>query len=51
MPNTIIIGSGSYIPERVIDGSYFLDAVFYDENGKVIDKPNEEIVKKICRNY
>ena len=46
MPNTIIIGSGSYIPERVIDGSYFLDAVFYDENGKVIDKPNEEIVKK-----
>ena len=46
MPNTIIIGSGSYIPERVIDGNYFLDAVFYDENGKIIDKPNEEIVKK-----
>lgn len=46
MLNTIIIGSGSYIPERVVDNSHFLETTFYDENGKVIDKPNEEIIKK-----
>lgn len=46
MPNTVIIGSGSYIPERIIDSSHFMDTTFYDENGNVINKPNEEIIKK-----
>lgn len=46
MLNTVIIGSGCYIPERIIDSSHFLDSTFYDENGQIIDKPNEEIVKK-----
>lgn len=46
MPNTIIIGSGSYLPERVIDGNYFKDSVFFDDNGMKIDKPNEEIISK-----
>lgn len=46
MPNTVIIGSGSFIPERVIDGSYFMDTTFYDEQGEIINKPNEEIIKK-----
>lgn len=46
MPNTIIIGSGCYIPERVIDGSAFMDSVFYDDDKKLIDKPNEEVVRK-----
>lgn len=46
MPNTVIIGSGSYIPEKVVDGSHFMNATFFDENGTVIDKPNEEIIKK-----
>ena len=46
MPNTVIIGSGSFIPERVIDGSHFMDTTFYDEQGEPINKPNEEIIQK-----
>lgn len=46
MPNTIIIGSGSYVPERIIDGSFFQDSVFYDDNYEKLEKPNEEIIKK-----
>ncbi len=46
MPNTIIIGSGSYLPERVIDGTYFNDSVFFDDNFEKIDKPNDEVIHK-----
>lgn len=46
MPSTIIIGSGSYIPDNVIDRNNFLDSEFYDENGNRIEKNNEEIVDK-----
>lgn len=46
MPNTIIIGSGSDIPTRVIGKDYFMDSVFYSDEGTKIDKPNEEIIQK-----
>ena len=46
MPNTVIIGSGCYIPENVITGSHFMDSVFFDENNEKIDKPNDEIIQK-----
>lgn len=46
MPNTIIIGSGSYLPDNVIDSSHFMNSEFYDDNGQKIDKTNQEIVKK-----
>lgn len=46
MPNTIIIGSGSYIPSRVIGRDYFLNSEFYTEEGEKIDKPTEEIISK-----
>ena len=46
MPNTIIIGSGSYIPENVVDGNHFIDSIFYDDNCEKIDKPNAEIIEK-----
>lgn len=47
MPNTIIIGSGCHIPERIIDGDYFLDTIFYNEKGeKMDDKSPEEIIRK-----
>ena len=49
MLKSVITGSGHYLPERVIDGSYFNDAVFYDENGNKIEKSNEEIVKSLLR--
>ncbi|MDO5615962.1 MAG: ketoacyl-ACP synthase III [Cruoricaptor ignavus] len=46
MPNTIIIGSGSYIPENIIGGSHFKDSIFFDDNYERINKPNEEIIQK-----
>ena len=46
MPSTIIIGSGCYIPTRVIGRSHFMDTEFYTEDGEKIDKPNEEIIGK-----
>lgn len=46
MPNTIIIGSGSYLPTRVIGRDHFKDAVFYTDEGEKIDKPNDEVIQK-----
>ncbi|MCW3162557.1 3-oxoacyl-ACP synthase III family protein [Chryseobacterium oryctis] len=46
MPNTIIIGSGSYIPNRVIGRDYFLDSEFYTDEGEKIEKPTEEVIAK-----
>ncbi|ACU06970.1 3-oxoacyl-(acyl-carrier-protein) synthase III [Flavobacteriaceae bacterium 3519-10] len=46
MPNTIIIGSGSYIPTKVIGREHFKDSVFYTDEGDKIDKPVEEIIQK-----
>jgi len=46
MPNTIIIGSGSYIPSRIIGRDFFLDSEFYTEDGIKIDKPAAETIGK-----
>lgn len=46
MPNTIIIGSGSYLPGRIIGRDYFLGSDFYSEDGVKIDKPAEETIAK-----
>ena len=46
MPNTIIIGSGSYIPTKIIGRDHFMDSVFYTDEGDKINKPNEEIIQK-----
>ncbi|KIA83073.1 3-oxoacyl-ACP synthase [Kaistella solincola] len=46
MPNTIIIGSGSYLPTKIIGKDYFMDSVFYTDEGDKIEKPNEEIIQK-----
>ena len=46
MPSSVIIGSGSCVPDRIIDGSYFMDSVFYTDAGDLIDKPNDEIIRK-----
>lgn len=43
--STVITGTGSYIPEKVIKGDHFLNRAFY-ENGLVIDKENAEIISK-----
>ncbi len=44
---TKIIGTGSCIPEQVIQNEYFSDYSFYDPaTKKPFDKPNEEIIQK-----
>lgn len=46
MPNTIIIGSGSYLPNRIVGRDFFLNSEFYAEDGQKIDKPAEETISK-----
>jgi len=43
---SIIKGTGSYIPEKIVQNSDFLNNIFFDINGKVIEVPNEELIKK-----
>jgi len=43
---TIITGSGSYVPERIVSNAEFLKNEFYDSNGERITLPNEQIVEK-----
>ena len=44
---SVITGTGSYIPTRIIHNSDFLQNDFYDSDGKKFDKTNEEIVNKL----
>lgn len=46
MINSVITGSGHYIPPRIVKNADFNDYVFFDENGERIEKPVEEITKK-----
>ncbi|MBN2350043.1 MAG: ketoacyl-ACP synthase III [Bacteroidales bacterium] len=43
---SIITGTGCYIPNKIIKNSDFLNHIFYDPNGQVIDLPTEQIIKK-----
>ena len=47
MINSIIIGSGSFLPERVIENIDFLKHEFYDGSGVKIEKDNLSIVQKL----
>jgi 3-oxoacyl-[acyl-carrier-protein] synthase-3 len=44
---SIIINTGSYIPDAVIANNDFLDREFYDRSGKRLEKPNPEIIAKL----
>ncbi|MFC6267894.1 3-oxoacyl-ACP synthase III family protein [Frigoriflavimonas asaccharolytica] len=46
MPNTIIIGSGSYLPSKIIGRDFFMNSEFYSDEGEKLTKPNEEIIQK-----
>jgi 3-oxoacyl-[acyl-carrier-protein] synthase-3 len=46
MLNTIITGTGSYIPTVKVENKEFLDREFYNINGEKIQKSNEDIVKQ-----
>lgn len=46
MKNTIITGTGSYIPTLKVKNEDYLDHEFFDAGGKKIEKPNKEIIRK-----
>ena len=44
---TVIIGTGSYVPGRIIANDFFLDAEFFDPaTNKRFETPNSEIIRK-----
>ncbi|MGB6035292.1 MAG: ketoacyl-ACP synthase III [Cryomorphaceae bacterium] len=46
MPRTVITGSGSFVPERILSNEDFHDQTFYTEESAIIDRPPELISKK-----
>ena len=46
MPNSIITGTGSYIPARNVPNNYFLNHAFYDVGGTQYSMSNLEIIEK-----
>lgn len=45
-PFVTIIGTGSYIPEKIVPNSNFLSHKFYDSDGNILSQSNEEIISK-----
>jgi len=45
--HSIITATGSYLPETAIPNSYFSEHRFYDADGKMLERPNPEIIKKL----
>ena len=46
MINSVITGSGHYLPNRIVTNEHFIDYKFYDDNGERIEKSGEEITRK-----
>jgi 3-oxoacyl-[acyl-carrier-protein] synthase-3 len=46
MIHTVIAGTGSHIPERVVPNEYFLGHDFRDADRKTLDKTNEQILRQ-----
>ncbi|MCX7832971.1 MAG: ketoacyl-ACP synthase III [Ignavibacteria bacterium] len=51
MPNyySVIKATGCYIPTKIVKNSDFLNNVFYDANGNVIEVTNEELIDKFIK--
>ncbi len=43
---SVVTGTGSYVPERIVNNEDFLSYNFFDEKGEVISTPNEQIIEK-----
>lgn len=43
---TVIVGTGSYIPEKVVSNSDFLGNEFYDADGQKLERSNQETIDK-----
>ncbi len=46
MPRTVITGSGSFVPDRILSNEDFHGQTFYTEDSAIIDNPPEVISKK-----
>ena len=46
MINSVIKGTGSYIPSRIVKNKEFLNNEFYDTSGKKFETPTQEIIDK-----
>ena len=46
-PNSLILGTGSVIPEMLVLNSQFVSNEFYDRNGVKIERSGNEIVEKL----
>ncbi len=44
--NTVIAGTGSYIPETIIQNSQFAHQVFFEKDESIIDSPGEVVIRK-----
>jgi 3-oxoacyl-[acyl-carrier-protein] synthase-3 len=47
MANSIIVATGSYIPDTTIPGTYFLGNEFYGNDGNKLERSNPDIIKKL----
>lgn len=47
MANSIITGTGSYIPTRNIPNEHFLDSSFYGADGTKLERSNVDIINKL----
>jgi 3-oxoacyl-[acyl-carrier-protein] synthase-3 len=47
MPNVIITGTGSYIPNLKIPNKHFIKHEFYNADGTKVTKPNVDIIEKL----
>jgi 3-oxoacyl-[acyl-carrier-protein] synthase III len=47
MIRSIITGTGSYISEKKIENRHFSGNEFYDEQGRKLDRSNEDIIRKL----
>jgi 3-oxoacyl-[acyl-carrier-protein] synthase III len=43
---SVITGTGSYIPTNIIQNNDFLLSVFYDQEKKIIETPNVDLIQK-----
>lgn len=48
MMRSIIIGTGSYIPDQIISNEVFCNHQFYEADGSKLYKRNESIISKFC---
>ena len=46
MINSVITGSGHYLPNRIVTNEDFVNREFFDDNGNRLDKSGEEITRK-----